>query len=188
VDEILPVLADPAAPPIMTRADLISEKYRHAVTYFKAALGLRLLRDEILGPERFDAAFRKYTADWAFKHPKPSDFFRAMDSEAGEDLTWWWRGWFMENWQLDLAVTGVAYVDGAPDKGARITVETRDKLVAPSIVEVRYADGSVKHTAVPVESWQLGGKIVLRVEGGPAIVSVTIDPDRDRSNNTYRPV
>jgi len=192
VDEILPLLADPAAPPIMTRADLISEKYRHAVTYFKAALGLRLLRDEILGPERFDAAFRKYTAVWAFKHPKPSDFFRTMDSEAGEDLSWWWRGWFMENWQLDLAVTGVAYVENAPAKGARVTVETRDKLVAPTVVEVRYADGTVKRTAIPVEAWQLGGKIVLRLEGGPAIVSVTVDPDhklpdRDRSNNTFRP-
>ena len=98
----------------------------------------------------------------------------------------------MENWQLDLAVTGVAYVENAPAKGARVTVETRDKLVAPTVVEVRYADGTVKRTAIPVEAWQLGGKIVLRLEGGPAIVSVTVDPDhklpdRDRSNNTFRP-
>ena len=48
---------------------------------FKTALGLVLLREQILGPDRFDPAFRKYTADWAFKHPKPSDFFRAMESE-----------------------------------------------------------------------------------------------------------
>ena len=192
VDDILPVLADPKAPPILTRADLIAEAYRHPVTYFKAALGLRLLRDEILGPERFDAAFRKYTADWAFKHPKPSDFFRAMESEGGEDLSWWWRGWFLENWQLDLAVSSVAYVDGDPAKGARITVETLDKLIAPSAVEVRYADGSTRRVTVPVETWELGGKAVLDVPGGQPIVSATIDPDhrlpdKDRSNNTFRP-
>ena len=190
VDAILPILADPEAPPILTRADLIPEKYRHAVTYFKAALGLRLLRDEILGPERFDPAFRKYIADWAYKHPKPSDFFRAMASEGGEDLSWWWRGWFMENWQLDLAVTGAAYTDGDPRKGASVTVETRDKLVAPSAVEVRYVDGTTRRVALPVETWLLGGTAVMHLDGGPPIVSVTVDPDqrlpdRDRSNNTF---
>ena len=79
-------LQDPDAPLIMTRADAISEKYRHPITYFKSALGLRLLREEILGPERFDPAFRRFIADWAFKHPQPADFFRAMESGAGEDL------------------------------------------------------------------------------------------------------
>ncbi|HEY2050426.1 MAG TPA: M1 family metallopeptidase [Caulobacteraceae bacterium] len=191
VDEILPLLADPHAPPIMTRADLISERYRHPVTYFKTALGLRLLREEILGPERFDAAFRKYIADWAFRHPKPSDFFRAMDSEAGEDLAWWWRGWFLENWQMDLAVTGVAYVDDDPAKGARVTVETLDKLIAPTTLEVRYADGSSRRVGVAVETWELGATQTLPLAAGPRIVSVTIDPDhrlpdRDRSNNTFQ--
>ncbi|HSI18168.1 MAG TPA: M1 family metallopeptidase, partial [Sphingomonas sp.] len=82
VDEILPLLADRDAPPIMSYPDVMGEKYRHSVSYFKTALGLRLLRDVILGPDRFDPAFRKYTADWAFKHPSPSDFFRAMSSES----------------------------------------------------------------------------------------------------------
>ena len=49
VDEILPVLADPQAPPILSRADTVIEKYRHPVTYFKSALGLVLLREQILG-------------------------------------------------------------------------------------------------------------------------------------------
>ena len=170
---------------------MISERYRHPVTYFKTALGLRLLREEILGPERFDAAFRKFIADWAFKHPKPSDFFRAMDSEAGEDLAWWWRGWFMENWQMDLAVTGVTYVDNDPAKGARVTMETLDKLIAPTTIEVRYADGSSRRVGVSVETWELGATQTLPLAGGPRIVSVTIDPDhrlpdKDRSNNTFQ--
>ena len=50
VDEILPILADPDAPPILSRADTVIEKYRHPVTYFKSALGLVLLREQILGP------------------------------------------------------------------------------------------------------------------------------------------
>jgi hypothetical protein len=192
IEEILPILADPKAPPILTRADLIPEEYRHPVTYFKAALGLVLLRDQILGPERFDAAFRKYVADWSFKHPKPSDFFRTMESEAGEDLAWWWRGWYFNNWQLDLAVTHVAYVDGDPAKGATVTVESLDKLVMPTVLEVRYSNGAMRRLGLPVETWELSGRAELSLGGGPSIVSVTVDPDhklpdRDRSNNTVVP-
>ena len=71
VDEILPILADPNAPPILSRADTVIERWRHPVTYFKSALGLVLLREEILGPERFDPAFRRFIAAWAYKHRSP---------------------------------------------------------------------------------------------------------------------
>jgi hypothetical protein len=190
VDEILPLLADPQAPPIMTRADVISEKYRHPVTYFKSALGLTLLRNEILGPERFDPAFRKFIADWSFKHPKPSDFFRAMESEGGEDLSWWWRGWYFNNWQLDLGVSDVRYIDNDPAKGVKITVESHDRLVMPTTLVIHYADGKDERIALPVETWILQGKTVLTRPGAGAIKSVEIDPDhrlpdRDRSNNVF---
>ena len=190
-DEIESVLSDPAAPPILTRADLISEKYRHAVTYFKSAYGLVLLRSVILGPERFDPAFRKFIADWAFKHPKPSDFFRAMESEAGEDLSWFWRGWYFENWNLDMAVEGVVYDGGDPAKGAKVTIANLDRLVLPTTLEVVYADGKTVDVAVPVETWMLRSRTEVALPGGPAIVSVTLDPhhlipDKDRSNNRWQ--
>ena len=190
VDEILPLLADRDAPPIMSYPDVMGEKYRHSVSYFKTALGLRLLRDVILGPDRFDPAFRKYTADWAFKHPSPSDFFRAMSSESGEDLSWFWRGWFFNNWQLDLAVTNIAYTDGDPAKGAGIGLESRDKLVMPAVLEVKYADGHAIRIKLPVETWMRTKPVIAAPAG--RISSVTLDPDhllpdRDRSNNGVAP-
>ena len=189
VDEIQSVLNDPDAVPILTRADAISEKYRHPVTYFKSALGLRLLRDVILGPDRFDPAFRKFIADWAFKHPSPSDFFRTMSSEGGEDLDWWWRGWYFNNWKLDLAVTDVAYTDGDPAKGASVTVESREKLVMPSVLEVQYADGHKVRLNLPVETFIQRSRGAVGVPPGK-IAAVVIDPDHvlpdgDRSNNTF---
>ena len=144
VDEILPTIADPEAPVILTRADAIREKYRHPVTYFKSALGLILLREQILGPERFDWTFRKFIKDWAFKHPSPSDFFRAMESEGGEDLSYWWRGWYFNNWSLDMAAKGVAYVENDPKKGARITVANLGQLVLPVTVRVVFADDTTR--------------------------------------------
>ncbi len=188
VDEILPVLADPEAPPILSRSDTVIEKYRHPVTYFKSALGLVLLREQILGPERFDPAFRRFIAAWAYKHPRPSDFFRAMESEAGEDLSWWWRGWYFNNWQLDLAVTKLAYVDGNPAKGALVTVEARDKLVMPAMLRIDLRDGSHRDVALPAETWIRQKATTIFVDSKTPISGAAIDPDhripdRDRSNN-----
>jgi hypothetical protein len=190
VDEILPILADPAAPVIMTRADAILEKYRHPVTYFKSALGLVLLREQILGPERFDWAFRRFIRDWAFRHPAPSDFFRAMESEAGEDLSWFWRGWYFNNWTLDMAVTGVAYRDGNPAKGALLTFQNLDRLVLPATVQVDFKDGSHRRIRLPAETWILKSVATLPLDSDQPIVSVTLDPDhvipdKDRTNNVF---
>jgi hypothetical protein len=189
-EEIVKVLTDPEAPPLLTRADEIQEKYRHPVTYFKSAYGLVLLREQIIGPERFDPAFRKYIQTWAYKHPGPSDFFRFMESETGEDLSWFWRGWYEYNWKLDLAVQNVTAVDGDWRKGAQVTVANLDKLVMPSTLEVVYTDGSKQDIRVPVETWMQHRSYVIHVDGNKPVKAATIDPqhvipDVDRSNNTF---
>lgn len=188
VDEILPLLADADAPNLLAPADGISEKYRHPLTYFKGALGLVLLREQILGPERFDPAFRKYIATWAYKHPTPSDFFRFMESESGEDLGWWWRGWYFNNWQLDMGVTRAAYVDNDVSHGLVVTLESRHKLVMPATLRIDLADGSHLDKRVPVETWlqQSAPRIVLPTT--QKVLRVTLDPDHklpdaDRGNN-----
>lgn len=191
VDEILPLLADPEAPTLMALADATAEKYRHPVAYFKSALGLVLLREQILGPERFDPAFKGYIATWAFRHPSPSDFFRYMESAAGEDLSWWWRGWYFENWQLDLGVRSAGYVDDDPAKGLRVTLESRQKLVMPATLRIAYADGSREDRRIPVEAWMQAGTPTLNLATSKPVASLTVDPDSrlpdaDRSNNAYR--
>ena len=161
----------------------MTEKYRHPVTYFKSALGLKLLREEILGPERFDPAFRRFIAAWAFKHPKPADFFRTMESEAGEDLSWWWRGWYANNWQLDLAVVDV---ERAPGGEPLVRVESRDKLVMPATLRITYADGTRRDLRLPAETFIRQSLSVIPVPAGN-VVRAEIDPDhrlpdRDRSD------
>jgi hypothetical protein len=208
VEEIVPLLKDPQAPVMMTRADAIPEKYRHPMTYFKPALGLVLLRDVILGRERFDYAFRQYIKRWAYRHPTPYDFFRTMDNEAGEDLSWYWREWFFHNWGLDLAVQNVAYTAGDPAKGVEVTIANLDRMVMPAVVELVWKDGTKQRVSLPVETWLQSGIHVLKVGAGGAeatgaggtggstgtasasagaagtggghgaLVSVTVDPDK----------
>ena len=191
VDQILPILADPSAPPIMSRADTVLEKYRHPITYFKTALGLVLLREQILGPERFDPSFRRFTSVWAFKHPTSADFFRAMDSEAGEDLSYFWRGWFENNWQLDLAVTGIKLFPGdSAFKGSLVTVASLDKLVMPVNLRVTFANGSKRDIRLPAETWIRQAATDVPVVSDSPVVRAELDPDhkipdRDRANNAF---
>jgi len=163
VEEIVPLLKDPAAPVMMTRADGIPEKYRHPMAYFKPALGLVLLREVILGKERFDYAFGQYIKRWAYRHPTPYDFFRTMDNEAGEDLSWYWREWYFNNWGLDLAVQNVAYTAGDVSKGVEIVIANLDRMVMPCTVELVWKDGTKQRVSLPVETWLQSGVHVLRV-------------------------
>ncbi|HEX4199030.1 MAG TPA: DUF3253 domain-containing protein, partial [Caulobacteraceae bacterium] len=189
-EQIAVLVADTAAPPIMTRADAIPFKLGHPISYFKTAYGMVLLREDVLGPERFDTAFRTFIRDWAYKHPKPADFFRTMESEGGEDLSWFWRGWFYNNWSLDLAVDGLAYVDNDPAKGARVAVSNLGQLVLPATMRIGFKDGSSRDIVIPAETWIQSGYHVVSLDDGKPIASVTIDPDRrlpdrDRSNNVW---
>jgi hypothetical protein len=179
-DMILKVLDNAAAPTVMARADAYPWTLGHPVSYFKGAYGMVLLREQILGPERFDWAFRRYIRDWAFKHPSPSDFFRAMESEGGEDLSWFWRGWYLENWKYDVAVDKI--------DGSVVTLSNRGQLVLPTIVEATFKDGSKTRVKLPVETWLTKGTYEWTPENKSPIVAVTVDPDHvlpddDRSNN-----
>jgi hypothetical protein len=112
-----------------------------------------------------------------------------MDSGAGEDLSWFWRGWFFNNWQMDLAVTGIAaFPKDAPFKGSSVTVESLDKLVMPATLRVTFADGSKRDIRLPVESWIRQAESTVPVVSNSPVVRAEIDPDhklpdKNRSNN-----
>jgi len=188
-DEIIPLLKDSAAPAMMSRADAIPEKYRHPMVYFKPAFGLVLLREVILGHDRFDYAFQKYIERWAYKHPSPDDFFRAMNNESGEDLNWFWKEWFYNNWQLDLAVESVSYKDNDPKNGADITIANLQKMAMPATIEIVLKDGSKQRFQLPVETWMQGATHTIHLTTTQKLRSVTIDPDAllpdsNRKNNS----
>ena len=159
--------------------------------YSKTAYGLKMLRYQVLGKERFDYAFRKYTEAWAFKHPTPYDFFRSMNNAAGEDLNWFWKEWFFTNWTLDQAITAVTYVDNDVSKGALITIENKGKMILPVSVMIVQQNGVATTLHLPVEIWQRGGTWTFRYASTTKIEKVLLDPenvlpDVDRKNNEWQ--
>lgn len=91
--------------PIMTNSENIVNFGGNA--YGKPATALTILRETIMGRDLFDYAFKQYAKRWAFKHPTPADFFRTMEDASGEDLDWFWRGWFYTTDACDISLDSV---------------------------------------------------------------------------------
>jgi hypothetical protein len=175
--------------PLMTAPEAIGLR-DYGQYYNKTALGLDMLRNVVLGHDRFDYAFREYVKHWAFKHPLPYDFFRAMNDAAGEDLNWFWKPWFFTTWKLDQAVQSVKYVKDDPGKGALITLVNKEKMAMPVDLKIDQDNGKSDVVHLPVNIWQRGDTWTFLYPSTSAIKNIELDPERelpdiDRSNNFY---
>jgi hypothetical protein len=180
------------ADPIMTIPDVIQSKNLGLEAYYKPGIGLYLLRSQILGEDRFDYAIKKYVERWAFKHPTPFDFFKTIEDASGEDLGWFWKGWFYKTYKFDIAATDVRYNEQKPEKGAKITLENFGQMAFPVEIEVVYEGGEKERVKLPVEVWQRGGKFELGMNSTKIITQVNVDPDHKLpdvkgGNNTWDP-
>ena len=142
------------------------------VAYMKPAIGLIMLREYILGPERFDNAFKSYIKTWAFKHPQPTDFFNHIENVSGENLSWFWKGWFYGNGNIDLGITGVQPYGG----NYVISLVNKGDFPMPVVLEVTYDDDSKELVKLPVEIWQRGDTWSHLLKTSKKVKSVVIDP------------
>jgi len=178
--------------PMMTPADRIPGQLLGNAAYGKPGEGLYLLRHAILDDTtRFDFAFREYIRRWAFKHPTPADFFRTMEDGLGEDLSWFWRGWFYRTDRVDQAVdTIVSRTDSTGVTTTRIALSMPGTLPMPVDLRVSYGDGSSDRFRLPVEIWYLGSRYTWVRQFAKPVVRVELDPDFNfpdvnRGNNAF---
>ena len=175
--------------PLMIVTDAMTPRQRFQY-YSKTAYGLNLLRTVIVGKERFDFAFKKYTEAWAYKHPGPYDFFHSINNGTGEDLNWFWKQWFFTTWNFDQSILSVDYIDNDPAKGALITIENQEKLIFPIIVKIIQTNGKEETINLPVEVWQRGNSWSFHYPSKNKIAKIILDPegvlpDRDRTDNEW---
>jgi hypothetical protein len=186
-------LAKPINEVIMLEPDAMQERNIGINLYYKPGWGLEILRSQILGEKRFDYAFRNYIKHWAYKHPTPVDFFRAMENGAGEDLSWFWRGWFMESWTMDQAVTSVTESKtkaGATD-GYNIVVTNVERLPMPIILGIETRSGKKDIIKLPVDVWMRNTSWTVHYPTTEEVTLVTLDPnhelpDSNAANNTWK--
>ncbi|MFN3989468.1 MAG: M1 family metallopeptidase [Erythrobacter sp.] len=112
--DLVPYMISNNQQPIMTQSDSITDLGSNA--YGKPSAAYHVLRDTVLGRERFDFALREYARRWKFKRPTPADFFRTMEEASGTDLDWFWRGWFYTTDHVDISLDSIY----------RLRMDTRD--------------------------------------------------------------
>lgn len=181
----------PRLEPVFSSPDNMKERNIGVLNYSKPSTGLIFLREQILGPERFDRAFTTYINRWAFKHPTPNDFFRTMENVAGENLSWFWRGWILNNWKADIAVRDVKYLNDDPSKGAYITIDNLEKMPLPVILLIKTKSGKTETINLPVEIWQRNAAWTFLYPSTEAIESVSFDPnhvllDANSANDNWK--
>ncbi len=178
--------------PIDIAPDRISPRMLGVNAYLKPSVGLQQLRQEILGPEVFDEAFREYIRRWAYKHPTAADFYRTMEDAAGRRLDWFWRGWFVENARYDQVVESVVARQNDEVQDVVVTFGNRGRGVLPIRARFTFSDGTTDDVRYPAEVWSTNttryprrfaftGKTLTRIDLDPELLLV----DADRTNNSW---
>jgi hypothetical protein len=187
--------------PIMTNSENINQFGNNA--YGKPATGLNILRETIMGRELFDYAFKTYARRWAFKHPEPADFFRTMEDASGEDLDWFWRGWFYGTEPCDISLDSVKAVRYDPDLNVVSTEPVREKpldrpLLNPfeDINKIRNRQDTSIHFLTDVDTtlrdfyWKYDRGIVAydsvyRYNSNPTVYEILSDSIKQLYRNSY---
>jgi hypothetical protein len=178
--------------PIELQADRVPPQLLGLNSYDKPSVGLQLLREEILGHDAFDDAFRAYIRRWAYKHPAPADFFRTMEDVGGHRLDWFWREFWLNNYHFDQAIDTVVVQHRGDTDNVVVRYANRARGVLPIRARFTFSDGSTEDFHYPAEVWSTNTTRYLRRYSFPGkhVTRIELDPDHrlidiDRSNNVW---
>ncbi len=163
--------------PLMTPADRIDARGLSSTGYRKPAVVLLTLRNHVVGPALFDEGFRRYIADWAFKHPTPGDFFRSMENASGRDLSWFWKSFFYSTDVLDIGIDSVSQRDVGGESIMTVALRRGTGVVFPVSLRVKYSDGKSQDFKLPVEIWALSDHFNADLPARGKVVGVRLWPD-----------
>jgi hypothetical protein len=157
-----------------------------AITYNKTALWLHTL-ERHLGWPALQRILSTYFRRYAFKHPKPADFFAVANEAGGQDLTWYFDQVYRGSQTFDYGVD--AFRSDMEQPGSYHTVVVARRYsdgVFPVKVRVTFEDSE------PVE-WPWDGRDrwkLFEVTRPSKARTAEVDPGRvllldvNRTNNT----
>jgi hypothetical protein len=118
-----------------------------SITYDKTALWMHTL-ERMLGWETVRRILSTYFTRFAFKHPKPQDFFDIANEVSGQDLTWFFDQVYRSSNVFDYGVDSLQSVsesfEGFGDKpasGGTPRVELRQVSYHTRVVVRRHGEG-----------------------------------------------
>ncbi|MEO3877324.1 M1 family metallopeptidase [Rheinheimera fenheensis] len=154
--------------------------------YHVPAVAWVILRQHLIGSELFDATLRDFVRHWRGKRAQFADIIRFFHAKTGQDLHWFWRGWFYSNKHVDLALAGIDEQQGE----LSVRIANRGGIVMPFSLKLSFADGSTVERHVPVDSWRLDNQQtrvkVKRTSAALLQAELTVLADADLSNNSLK--
>jgi hypothetical protein len=176
--------------PLMMPPDRVPPAALGAIAYRKPAAVLIALRNHVVGRTAFDQAFREYSTSWAFKHPTPADFFRSVESSTGEDLSWFWRGFFYTNDVLDIGIDSAATISSDGRNIAVIQLRKHTSIPFPVELRLKLSDGTTQDVKLPVDIWYLGDRYAATIPVRAPLAGARLWPDGtvpdfNSSNDTW---
>jgi hypothetical protein len=177
---------------ILTPPDAMPEMEIGSLAYYKPAMGLKILSEAVVGEERLILALREYIRRWAFKHPTPFDFFHTVEDVVGEDLGWFWKSWFFENYKIDQAVKTAKYINNNALNGVNITLENLEQMPMPVELEIKEKGKEAVLINLPVDIWSKTKEWNFEYPSSAEIESIRLNPrgilfDSNLKNNVYKP-
>ena len=150
------------------------------ITYDKTALWLNTL-ERMLGWDTVRRILSTYFQRYAFKHPKPEDFFAVANEVSGRDLTWFFDQVHRSSNVFDYAIE----LHTAEDHPA-VVVRRLGEAVFPVDVLVRFENGEEQRwTWDGRDRWKM-----FEPKTTSPVRSAEVDPnhvlllDVDRTNNS----
>jgi len=163
--------------PLMTPADNIPAAALGAIGYRKPGVVLLTLRNQVVGAELFDAAFREYIRRWAFKHPTPGDFFRTIENATGQDLSWYWRGFWYTTDVLDIGIDSVGQRQQEGQNLAVVSLHRLTPIVFPVRLRLKYVNGATGDFSLPPNIWANGDRFDAILAVPARVVGARLWPD-----------
>jgi hypothetical protein len=157
-----------------------------ATTYDKTALWLHTL-ERYLGWPVLQRVLSTYFERYAFKHPKPADFFSVVNEVSGQDLGWYFDQVYRGSQVFDYGVDAFRSDTEQPGSNRTVVVARRyGDGIFPVTVRVTFEDGRrVEWPWDGRDRWKL-----FEVAGAPRARTAEVDPGRvllldvNRTNNS----
>ena len=176
--------------PLMTPPDRIDARALAAIGYRKPGAVLLALRNNVVGRETFDRAFREYVRRWSFRHPSPADFFRTIENVSGMDLGWYWTAFFYGTGRLDIGIDNVTMRQQEGQSYAVVALRRNGTVPFPVHLRLRFNDNSTEDVDLPVEIWSQGRQYqaVIAVKApvvGARLWPGDVVPDWNATNDVW---
>ena len=176
--------------PLMTPPDRIDARALAAIGYRKPGAVLLALRNNVVGRETFDRAFREYVRRWSFRHPSPADFFRTIENVSGMDLGWYWTAFFYGTGRLDIGIDNVTMRQQEGQSYAVVALRRNSTVPFPVHLRLRFNDNSTEDVDLPVEIWSQGRQYqaVIAVKApvvGARLWPGDVVPDWNATNDVW---